>query len=133
MKPQSVQNRRSIEITGFAHHNPIPAASRLGPMLVSSMVVGYDAGTWTVPEAPGAQVANVFAHIGNILQAADATWTDIVRMTFYATSLDVRPEINVAWLEHFPDAASRPARVTHQVVSPLGIRCEFVAYVQGGG
>ena len=26
--------RRSIEIASFAHQNPIPAASRLGPVLV---------------------------------------------------------------------------------------------------
>lgn len=123
---------RAVDIEGFGHQNPIPAASRLGPLLVSSMVVGYDPGTSTVPQLWSAQVANLFAHVGSILTAGDAAWSDIVRMTFYVPSLDVRPDINVAWLEHFPDAEHRPARITHEVRSELGIRCEFLAYVVDG-
>jgi 2-iminobutanoate/2-iminopropanoate deaminase len=125
--------RRSIEIEGFGHTNPIPAASRIGPLMVSSIVVGYDPGTTTVPAEPRDQVANLFRHCAAILAAAEATWEDIVRMTFYAPSLDSRPAINEVWTQTFPDGAQRPARITHEVDSHLGIRCEFIAYVSTEG
>lgn len=124
--------RRSIEIEGFGHKNPIPAASRLGPVLVSSMVVGYDAGTTSVPDCAGAQVANLFEHAAAILEAAGASWDDVVRMTFYAPSLASRPDINAVWTATFPDPDRRPARITHEVDTHLGIRCEFIAYLPEG-
>ncbi len=37
--------RRSIEIESFSHQNPIPAATRIGPLLVSSIIPPFDAGT----------------------------------------------------------------------------------------
>lgn len=121
--------RHAIAIDGFAHQNPIPTAARLGPLLVSSMVVGYDQDTSRLPDRPEAQVENVFDYVGAILRAAGAAWAHVVRMTFYVPHLEMRAAINPAWLAHFPDAGSRPARVTHQVPTELGIRCEFIAYV----
>ena len=64
--------RQSIEINSFQHVNPIPAASRIGPLLVSSVIAPRDPGEQTVPEAPEAQYANLFHHIGEILEAAGA-------------------------------------------------------------
>jgi 2-iminobutanoate/2-iminopropanoate deaminase len=127
--PPDFVSRRAIEIDGFSHHNPIPAAARLGPLLVSSMVVGYQRGTTLVPDTPEAQVENIFAYVADILAEAAATWDDVVRMTFYVPDLQVRPAINGPWLEHFPDPSTRPARVTHAVPTDLGIRAEFVAYL----
>jgi len=34
--------RRSIHIAGFKHGNPTPSATRLGLLLVSSVIVGRD-------------------------------------------------------------------------------------------
>ncbi|MEI4271124.1 RidA family protein [Klenkia sp. LSe6-5] len=123
--------RRSIDIEGFGHRNPLPAASRLGPLLVSSMVVGYDAGTTTVPPEPTAQVANLFQHSAAVLAAGGATWDDVVRMTFYLPDLADRAAVNEVWTRVFPVADRRPARVAHQADSHLGIRCEFIAYLTG--
>jgi len=125
-------SRRAVEIDGFAHRNPIPAASRLGPLMVSSMVVGYDPGTTVVPQDPAAQVRNVFEHAAAILAAGGATWDDVVRMTFYVPDLALRQVVNAPWLEIFPDPATRPARVTHASDSSLGIRAELIAFVQAG-
>ena len=122
-------SRRAIHIDGFAHRNPIPAAALLGPLLVSSMVVGYERGTTDVPQRPESQVENVFAYVADILEEAGGSWEDVVRMTFYVPDLRVRPAINGAWLEHFPDPSTRPARVTHATPTDLGIRAEFVAYL----
>ncbi|WP_172652516.1 RidA family protein [Rhodococcus opacus] len=121
--------RRAIDIDGFGHRNPIPAASRIGPIIFSSMVVGYDAGTTSVPDSAKAQVANLFEHAGAILAAAGATWNDVVRMTFYTPDPAARADINLLWTATFSDPVRRPARVTHEVASDLGIRCEFIAYI----
>ena len=62
--------RKSIEIESFKHVNPIPAASRIGPLLVSSVIAPRDPGEQTVPETPEAQYANLFVHIGQMLDVA---------------------------------------------------------------
>lgn len=129
MTPSAARQRRAIDISGFSHRNPIPAAARVGPLLASSMVIGYRPGTRDVPESVSEQVANLFSYVGAILSGAGADWSDIVRMIFYVPSLDMRPEINVAWIAHYPEEATRPARITHQMPTELGVRCEFLAYV----
>ena len=43
-RKESAMPRRSIEIEGFRHVNPIPAASRVGPLLVSSIIAARDPG-----------------------------------------------------------------------------------------
>ena len=120
--------RRSIEIEGFRHVNPIPAASRVGPLLASSVIVGRDPVTNELPDDVGAQLANLFAHVGAILAEGGADWRHVARMSFTVPDLAVREAINVTWLEHFPDPQTRPAR--HTQASPgAGISCEFIAYV----
>jgi 2-iminobutanoate/2-iminopropanoate deaminase len=123
-------SRRSIEIEGFHHINPIPAASRVGPLLVSSVIAGRDPGSDSVPDDAESQIANLFRHVGAILHEAGADWRHIVRMNFFVPDIAVRPLINQPWLEHFPDADSRPARHTQVVAGRDAVSCEFVAYVE---
>jgi 2-iminobutanoate/2-iminopropanoate deaminase len=123
--------RRSIEIESFRHTNPIPAASRVGPMLVSSVIAARDPGGSRIPDAVDAQVANLFHHVGEMLEAAGADWRHIVRMTFFVPDIAMRDAINGPWAEHFPDAGSRPAR--HTQVAPGGgksVSCDFIAYIE---
>ena len=65
--------RRSIDIEGFHHTNPIPAASRVGPLLASSVIAARDAGSDHTPDDPRAQIANLFRHVGEILRGAVPT------------------------------------------------------------
>ena len=120
--------RRSIEIEGFRHANPIPAASRVGPLLASSVVAARDPGRDSTPDDAESQIANLFHHVGVILTTAGADWRHVVRMNFYVPDLAVRALINGPWLEHFPDADSRPARHT-QLADQAAVSCEFIAYV----
>jgi enamine deaminase RidA (YjgF/YER057c/UK114 family) len=122
--------RRSIEISGFKHVNPIPTASRVGPLLVSSVIGPRDPGGGDTPDEVGAQLTNLFHHVGEMLAAADADWRHIAKMNFYVADIAVRDAINGPWLEHFPDPASRPARHT-QVSATAGraVTCDFLAYV----
>jgi enamine deaminase RidA (YjgF/YER057c/UK114 family) len=123
-------SRRSIEIASFRHANPIPAASRVGPLLASSVIAPRDPGSDRIPAEVDAQIANLFHHMGEMLEAAGADWRHVARVTFFAADASVRDAINGPWLERFPDAASRPARHT-QVLPTAGrsISCEFLAYV----
>ena len=65
--------RQSIEIDSFAHVNPIPAASRVGPLVVSSIIPPFNAGERKVPEDIQDCIRNIFLHMGNMLEAARYT------------------------------------------------------------
>jgi enamine deaminase RidA (YjgF/YER057c/UK114 family) len=110
------------------HANPIPAVSCVGPLVMSSIIVGRDPGSSNVPDSIEAQLANLFHHVGEMLRAAGADWRHVVKMNFYLPSLDLRRELNDPWVAHFPDPASRPARHTQVGHSPTA-QCDFVAYV----
>ena len=55
-----MSKRKSIEIEGFAHKNPIPAASRVVNMLMTGIITGTDPMTGTLAETLEAQCANIF-------------------------------------------------------------------------
>jgi enamine deaminase RidA (YjgF/YER057c/UK114 family) len=119
--------RRSFDVESMAHRNPIPAVSRVGPLVVSSVIVGRDPGTSNVPASIEAQLANLFHHVGEMLHAAGADWGHVVKMNFYLPNLDLRKQLNEPWVAHFPDPDSRPAR--HTQVGGETAQCDFIAYV----
>lgn len=123
--------RRSIEISSFAHQNPIPAASRVGPLLASSVIAGFNPGERKMPDTFDEQLANVFHHMGEMLTEAGGGWGDVARITFFVSDLAYREQINDTWVEKFPDADARPARHT-QLASGKGpmVTCEFLAYIE---
>lgn len=102
--------RISIEVDGFAHTNPVPAASRIGPFLFTGVLTGRDPVSKVMPPSLDEQCANVFAHVREVLSAAGATTDDVAKMTFWVADYRDRAAINREWVAMFPDAASRPAR-----------------------
>ena len=123
-----MSDRRSIEIEGLAHLTAIPVATRIGPILTSSVIVAFDPGTREVPESPHAQLTNIFLHIKAMLDAAGATWDDVAKLEFWAPSAEMRSEIDTHYVEVFPDEASRPARHTHQG-NGTTMTASFIAYI----
>lgn len=121
-------SRRSFDVESMRHANPIPAVTRIGALVVSSVITSRDPHSTTVPDSIEAQLANLFHHTGEMLRAAGAEWRHVAKMTFYLPSLEMRVELNEPWLAHFPDPASRPARHT-QVGSGTYAQCDFIAYV----
>ena len=125
--------RVSIEIDGLSHLAPIPVATRIGPLLTCSVTAPYDPGTRNCPDAIEAQVANIFSHVGEMLAKAGGGWPDVAKMTFYAPDTSkVFAALNVAWLAHFPDPASRPSRHTMQVAEDWGnmlVCADFLAFL----
>jgi 2-iminobutanoate/2-iminopropanoate deaminase len=110
-----MSNRKSIEVEGFRHgENPIPAASRVGNIVMTGGVNGTDPATGKVPDDAQAQVAGAFFNLERILKAAGASMEDVVKVEVTVKSLSTRDEINVQWLKYFPNKESRPARHTTQ-------------------
>ncbi len=123
-----MMRRQSFDIQSLTHANPIPAVTRVGPLVMSSIIVPRDPGANTVPDTIEGQLTNLFHHVGECLEATRADWHDIIKMTFYLPDLGLRAELNVPWVEHFPDPDSRPARHTQQ--SPANVaQCDFTAFV----
>ena len=80
--------RRPIEATSVHHVNPIPTASRVGPLLMSSIIPPRNPGADDMPEEPEAQLANLFHHVGEMLEVGGAGWEHIVKMTFFVPDLE---------------------------------------------
>ena len=127
-----MSNRRSIEIPGLQHENPIPVAAQIGPFLVTSGVFGKDPTTGVIPPDIETQCALMFANLRLILSAVGGTPEDILKMTVWVKDKALRPHVNKEWLVMFPDEHSRPAR--HSLLNPdlpgvALVQCEIMAVI----
>jgi 2-iminobutanoate/2-iminopropanoate deaminase len=124
--------RESFNVEPMIHANPIPTAARTGNMLFTSVIGGRDPDTGEVPPAAEQQATNAFAILAKVLERAGATAGDVAHVKVHIKDASVRPLVNKAWLEMFPDAENRPAR--HTVIEEsLGamVQIEAIAVVQG--
>ena len=121
--------RRSISIDGLAHLAAIPVATRVGPLLVSSVITAFDPGTREVPPAIETQIANLFTHVGAILAAAGGSWDDIAKMSFWLADPAHRAVLDQPWQERFPDPDTRPSRHTHIDPQATVATCDVLAYL----
>ncbi len=123
--------QQSIEIEGFAHNTSIPAASRVGPLLATSVIVGRNDGTRELPVTVEDQLDNLFLFAGRILDAAGATWSDIVKFDFVVADRSHRAAVEDAWLGVYPDPDRMPARHTRTADLPDGVHVQmtFLAYI----
>lgn len=122
--------RRSIHIDGLSHLTAIPVATRIGPLLTSSVIAPFDPGTRNAPKGYEAQYANIFHHVGAMLAAAGAEWQHVAKMEFWVPAAEARAALEAPWTEKFPDAASRPSRHTH-VGEVSVVTAAFIAYIEG--
>ena len=125
-----MEKRRSINVAGASHANPIPSASRRGPFLVTGAISGTDPATGKVPDDLDAQCRLMFDNVRRVMDAAGGTPDDIIKMSVWITDRALRPILNKHWVEMFPDPHSRPAR--HTLTStdfnpPMQIQCDLLA------
>jgi 2-iminobutanoate/2-iminopropanoate deaminase len=107
-----MSQRHSVYVEGFGHTNPIPAACRVGNVLMSGSIRGLDVATGRLPPTIDEQCACMFANVRRIVEAAGGTTGDIVKITVWLRDPSDRHALNHEWLAMFPDPASRPARHT---------------------
>ena len=75
--------RQSVNGSRARHENPIPNASRIGNIVMSSVIGGTNPGTRELPPTLEQQVANVFGYIRHDIEAAGGTVDDIIKITFW--------------------------------------------------
>jgi 2-iminobutanoate/2-iminopropanoate deaminase len=124
--------RISIDVPGFEHDNPIPAACLVGSFLISSGVSGKEPFTGQMPEGIDAQCDRMFVTIRQILELAGGSPEDVVKMNVWMKDRAMRPHLNKGWLEMFPDPHSRPARHTFAAPDLPGsmlVQCEIIAII----
>jgi 2-iminobutanoate/2-iminopropanoate deaminase len=129
-----VSRRLSIEPEGLAHAGlPIPAASRIGPLLATGGVRGVDRSTGQMPAGIDAQVRLMFDNLKAILEAGGGDLSSVVKVTVWVAAPEHRAALNPAWVECFPDPASRPARHTLVYDLPGGmlVQCDALAWIGG--
>ena len=122
-----MEKRRSIDVTGAKHVNPIPSASRRGPFVVS--------GTGKVPADLDEQCRLMFENVRRVMAAAGGSPDDIVKMTVWITDRSLREIMNRHWVAMFPDPQSRPARHTltsRDFAAPMQIQCDLMAVLDEG-
>jgi 2-iminobutanoate/2-iminopropanoate deaminase len=122
--------RRSIDFPGFQHLNPIPNASRIGNIVMSSVINGMDPGTRNLPPDLAQQLANMFTHVKSAVEAAGGTVDDIIKVNVWMKEpVTEREALNREWVKLFPDKESRPARHTMALgpESKALVTCDFTA------
>src|SRR3974377_1033104 len=122
--------RQSVNGSRARHENPIPNASRVGNIVMSSVIGGTRPGTRELPASLEEQVANVFAHIRHDIEAAGGSVDDIIKITFWVKDpAKQRAALNDEWVNMFPNPASRPARHTQHLPtdSRALVQADFIA------
>lgn len=122
--------RQSVNFPGYSHGNPIPNASRIGNLMMSSIISGVDPGTRNLPPELAKQVTNLFTHIRAAVTAAGGTPDDIIKINFWMKEPSTgRAALNDEWVKMFPVAESRPARHTLALGADSAalVTCDFTA------
>jgi enamine deaminase RidA (YjgF/YER057c/UK114 family) len=118
--------------TGYSHVVSFPATGRLvwtsGQVAVAADGTVAPAGDWE------AQTRLAFENVGHALAAGDATWSDVVKLTFFVVDLGGLPTVR-AVRDEFVDVQRPPTsslvKVAGLVLPELLIEVEAVACVPG--
>ena len=102
--------RQSINLSYMSHGAPIPMGSRIGSMVLSSAIGGFDEKSGTTPEDPDEQAAAMFTNVRNFMTAAGGSPDHIIKMTLLLKEQKYAANVNTEWVKMFPDEASRPGR-----------------------
>jgi 2-iminobutanoate/2-iminopropanoate deaminase len=132
-RKEMVEERgRSIEVEGVSHGSaPIPMAARVGPLLMSSAIIGKDPSLDKFPDTERAQIKFAFKNLLSVLENGGASLKNVVHLKITVGDNSFRGDVNVEWESIFKDPNDRPAR--HIVVNPMQhgmiIQLEVTAFV----
>ena len=79
--------RSSIYVGEIAHQSPIPNACRIGNIIVSGLIRGFDPATGKLAATLEQQCAFMFQHLRQTVEAGGATVEDIIKVTFWMEKL----------------------------------------------
>jgi 2-iminobutanoate/2-iminopropanoate deaminase len=122
-------SRRVITVPGLSHGTqPISIAVAGGGLLVTGGIGGVDRQSGSRPVELEQEVTNVFANVRAVLDAAECSASDVLKLTFFVSERSTRDAINREWLAMFPDESDRPTR--HTLVTELAgqrVQAEMIA------
>ena len=127
-----MSRRKSFEVPGLRHESPLPAACRIGSLVMSSGIFPKDPATGEAPPEVERQCELLFANIRRVVEAAGGTTEDIIKITIWVKDKSSKTYLNNEWLAMFPDPYSRPARHTfsyQDIPKGMLVQCEIVAVV----
>lgn len=128
-----MSSRKSINVAGYDHGQPIPAACRVANIVMTGGVAGVDPSTGKLPDDVDRQAQLMFFNLERILAAAGAGMDEIVKMTVWVKAPEAREALNQQWLRAFPDATSRPARhvlPNDRLPANMLIQCDAFAVIE---
>ena len=104
-------------------------AVRWGDLLFVSGVAPVDAKGKVVSDDPAAQTRQIFLNMKAVLDAAGASFADVLKVTVYLTDVEDRKKINPVRQEFF--GAARPAStlIGVQALAIPGMKVEIEAVV----
>ncbi len=123
--------REGIYTTGFSHSNPIPAACRLGNLVVTGIINGLD----PAAREPGSfdeQCALMFERVREVMAAAGGSVDHIAKLNIQIADIAQRALLNSHWVAMFPDPNTRPVRQTTELPLDRGklIQCDVLAWLE---
>jgi 2-iminobutanoate/2-iminopropanoate deaminase len=123
--------RKSIVVPAIAHKFPVPNACRIGNLVMSGSISGFDPVSHEMPDDLAAQCKNMFGNMRSIIEAAGGSVDDIIKVTAFVRDRNNRGPLNDEWVRMFPNAESRPARHAQPLTieGPFLIQCDFVAWI----
>jgi len=122
--------RCSIDVENHGHGQlPIPAASRVGPIIATGGIRGADPATGKMPDELEAQVRFMFVNLKRIIEAGGGSADSIVKVTVFVKSTDAKPLVDAEWVKLFPDARARPARhmLKQDLAGAMLVQCDAIA------
>lgn len=102
--------RRNFEIPGVGHHDPIPMGARVGELLLSSGIGGYDPETGQRPDGLERQAELAFRNMRTLLGEAGGTLDDVAQVTIMLRDYALEEAVMGEWRKTFTDDGSQPAR-----------------------
>ena len=90
--------RRAINVAGLHHGaNPIPAASRVGPLLMTGGIHGVDRDSGAIGASLDEQVSHMFANLRAIVEAGGGNLDQVVSLTVFIREGSARAAVNSVW------------------------------------
>ena len=99
---------------GFGYSHAVKATGRL--VAIAGQVAMDEDGELVGPDDPAAQAAQVFENMRLALDAAGATFADVVKLGIFVTDISILPVVREARDRHV-DTAHPPASTAVQVVA----------------
>jgi enamine deaminase RidA (YjgF/YER057c/UK114 family) len=104
--------REVVRIVNAPKHgdNPIPICTKIGNLILPSVISGRDPNHGELSDDPEKQIAQAFLNMQNIIEAAGGNTDNIGKITVFLSDIKYRALVNKEWEKMFPNENDRPSR-----------------------